>query len=267
MTLSLPLQLIDAFASAPFTGNPAAVVLLPDARPAEWMQQVAMEMNQAETAFLFRQEGGFSLRWFTPNKEVDLCGHATLASAHALWEHHELAPSAPARFHTRSGWLTARRNADNSITIDLPAIQSRVATPPPGLDAALGTTPLEIFRGDFDLMCVLKDAATVRNLRPDLAAIGSWNDCRGLLVTAPGDVAGVDFVSRCFFPAYGVPEDPVTGSAHCALATYWRGVLGRDELTGYQASSRGGMVRCLVVRDRVELTGHAVTTLTGILRA
>jgi PhzF family phenazine biosynthesis protein len=264
--MSLALHLIDAFADGPFTGNPAAVVLLPKAQPVRWMQQVAMEMNQAETAFLLRQEGGFSLRWFTPNKEVDLCGHATLASAHYLWQEGHLEADAAARFHTRSGWLTAQRDPDGWITIDLPAIPSHRTEAPPDLATALGAEPREVLRGDFDLLCVLHDAATVRNLQPDLGAIARW-DVRGVLVTAPGDVDGIDFVSRCFFPAFGVPEDPVTGSAHCALAIHWRDVFGRDDLVGYQASARGGTVRCAVVGDRVGLTGRAVTTLTGVLRA
>jgi PhzF family phenazine biosynthesis protein len=263
--VTLELHLIDAFADGPFTGNPAAVVLLPTPRPEEWMQRVAMEMNQAETAFLLRQEGGFSLRWFTPNSEVDLCGHATLASAHYLWEANHLDRGSIARFHTRSGWLTAARRDDGSITLDFPAIASHAAESPPDMAAALGAEPREVLRGSFDLLCVMNDAATVRALRPDLAAIARW-DTRGVLVTAPGDVPGIDFVSRCFFPALGVPEDPVTGSAHCALAPYWRGILGRDEVVGFQASARGGTVRGTVAGDRVHLTGRAVTTLTGVLR-
>jgi PhzF family phenazine biosynthesis protein len=266
VTGSLRLHLIDAFADAPFTGNPAAVTLLDGPRDDRWMQQVAMEMNQAETAFLLPQEGGFSLRWFTPTSEVDLCGHATLASAHYLWQEGQLEANAAARFHTRSGWLAARRDNDGWITIDLPAIASAPAVAPPGLAAALGTEPHTVLRGNFDLLCVMPDAATVRHLQPDLGAIARW-DTRGVLVTAPGDVDGIDFVSRCFFPALGVPEDPVTGSAHCALATYWRGVLGRNVLVGYQASTRGGTVRCAVQGDRVELTGRAVTTVSGVLRA
>jgi PhzF family phenazine biosynthesis protein len=263
--VTLKLHLIDAFADGPFTGNPAAVTLLDSPRPDAWMQRVAMEMNQAETAFLLRQDDGFSLRWFTPKNEVDLCGHATLASAHYLWEERHIAPDAVARFHTRSGWLSAHRDGDGRIVLDFPAITSRPAPAPVDLDAALGVQPDAVLRGNFDLLCVLHDAATVRRLTPDLAAMARW-DVRGVLVTARGDVAGVDFVSRCFFPALGVPEDPVTGSAHCALAVYWRRVLGRDELVGYQASARGGTIRCAIVGDRVQLTGRAVTTLTGTLR-
>jgi PhzF family phenazine biosynthesis protein len=262
----LEVHLIDAFADGPFTGNPAAVVLLPGARAEEWMQRVAMEMNQSETAFLLRQEGSFSLRWFTPNKEVDLCGHATLASAHYLWEGGHLDANAVARFHTRSGWLTARRAGDGWITLNFPAITSHRTEAPPDLAAVLGAEPQHVRRGDFDLLCVMKDAATVRTLQPNLTAMAHW-EVRGVLVTASGDTDGIDFVSRCFFPAYGVPEDPVTGSAHCTLAMYWRHVLGHDEMVGFQASARSGTVRCAVVGDRVELTGRAVTTLTGELLA
>jgi PhzF family phenazine biosynthesis protein len=264
--MTLPLHLIDAFADGPFTGNPAAVVLLDVERPSDWMQRVAMEMNQAETAFLLRQEGGFSLRWFTPSSEVDLCGHATLASAHYLWQEKHLDTGAVARFHTRSGWLTARRDEHGEITLDFPAIASHPTEPPADLATALGATPRTVLRGNFDLLCAMEDAATVRALRPDLGAVARWNT-RGVIVTAPGDIPGVDFVSRCFFPALGVPEDPVTGSAHCALAIYWRDRLGRDLLVGFQASPRGGTVGCSVVANRVELTGRAVTTLTGVLRA
>lgn len=264
--MSLPLRLIDAFADEPFGGNPAAVVLLDTERTDAWMQHVAAEMNQAETAFLLQRDGGYSLRWFTPNKEVDLCGHATLASAHYLWQDRHLAPDSDARFHTRSGWLIARRDAAGSITLDFPAIAPRDVTPPSDLAAVLGAEPDEVLGGDYDLLCVLPDGGSVRRLAPDLAAVERW-PVRGVIVTAPGDSPGVDFVSRCFFPAFGVPEDQVTGSAHCALAPYWAGRLGRDELTGFQASPRGGTVHCRVIGDRVTLSGRAVTMLEGVLRA
>jgi PhzF family phenazine biosynthesis protein len=264
--MTLPICLIDAFAEAPFTGNPAAVVLLDAPRDDRWMQQVAMEMNQAETAFLLRQDGGFSLRWFTPAAEVDLCGHATLASAHYLWEHEILAKGEAAHFATRSGPLRARRESTGAITIDLPQIRSTPVTPPTDLAAALGATPKAVLGGDFDLLCVLDSAAAVRGLTPDLAAIARW-DVRGVLVTAKGDRAGIDIVSRCFFPKLGVPEDPVTGSAHCALAVYWSDVLERREMVAYQASARGGTLQCKLVADRVELTGRAITVLAGQLRS
>lgn len=260
------LHLIDAFADGPFTGNPAGVTLLEAPRPDAWCQAVAMEMNQAETAFLTRAEDGFGLRWFTPVAEVALCGHATLAAAHFLWETDVLAPTAEARFHTRSGLLTARRDAQGWITLDFPAIASVREEAPRTVAAALGVRPTAVLRGDYDLLCVLEDAATVRALAPDLLAISTW-DVRGVIVTAPGDRAGVDIVSRCFFPALGVPEDPVTGSAHCAIAPYWSGILGRTALVGEQASRRGGQIRCDVAGDRVHLGGKAVTTLRGTLAA
>ena len=259
------LHLIDAFADGPFTGNPAGVTLLEGTPPPDtWCQSVAMELNQAETAFITRQPEGFGLRWFTPMAEVELCGHATLAAAHYLWETGALAPEAPARFHTHSGLLTASRDGDGWITLDFPAIHSVAEDPPPTVAAALGSPVREVLRGAFDLLCLLQDAAAVRSLTPDLGAIAQW-DVRGVIATAPTDRDGVDFVSRCFFPALGVAEDPVTGSAHCALAPYWAQVLGRTVLVGEQASRRGGHVRCEVVGNRVRLAGRAVTTLRGEL--
>jgi PhzF family phenazine biosynthesis protein len=259
------LHLIDAFAEGPFTGNPAGVTLLDGTLPPDaWCQAVAMEMNQAETAFITRHPEGFGLRWFTPVAEVELCGHATLAAAHFLWDTGVLAPDASARFHTHSGVLTASRDAAGWITLDFPAIPSVAEYPPPTVAAALGVPVQAVFRGAFDLMCVLTDAAAVRSLTPDLAAIAHW-DVRGVIVTAPTDRPEVDFVSRCFFPALGVAEDPVTGSAHCALAPHWAAVLGRTLVVGEQASPRGGEVRCEVVGDRVRLAGRAITTLRGAL--
>lgn len=260
------LHLIDAFATGPFTGNPAGIVLLTHPGDERWMQQLAMELNQAETAFIVPRPDGFDLRWFTPVAEVDLCGHATLAAAHCLWDSGALAATSDARFHTRSGLLTARRDVEGWITIDLPAIFSTPVVAPPTLVMALGATPHTVLRGDFDLLCVMDRAEVVRTLTPDLRMLAAL-DARGVLVTATGDEPGIDFVSRCFFPGLGVPEDPVTGSAHCALAPYWQGVLGRVALTGWQASRRGGMVRCVVAGERVQLTGRAVTTLRGTLAA
>ena len=264
--MSTSLHLIDAFADAAFVGNPAAVVLLASDRPDSWMQAVAMEMNQAETAFLRLQSDGFSLRWFTPVAEVDLCGHATLASAHYLWTEGLIAAGEVVRFHTRSGILTAARNDDGWITIDLPALASHEVTPPSDLAPALGIVPHTVVGGPFDLLCVVDDAESVRTLVPDLHAISRW-PVRGVTVTAAGDAPGIDYVSRSFFPALGIPEDPVTGSAHCALAPYWRAMTGRDSLVGHQASRRGGVVRCTVVNDRVLLAGLATTTLTGVLHS
>lgn len=260
-----PLYLVDAFAEAPFTGNPAAVVVLDDAADANWMQSVAMEMHQAETAFVHRRGADWALRWFTPMAEVDLCGHATLATAHVLW-HHSGASADPIAFHTRSGVLTARRGPQDRIELDFPAIASTPIAGPPDLAEALGVSIASVHRGDFDLLCEVRDEAAVRAARPDFRRLAAW-DARGVLVTAPADDDATDFVSRCFFPALGVDEDPVTGSAHCALAPWWSARLGRRALVGRQLSRRGGVVACEVAGDRVRLAGRAVTTVEGRLLA
>ena len=230
------------------------------------MQSVASEMKQSETAFVLPLDDGYSLRWFTPVEEMDLCGHATLASAHFLYKTHRLAVESPARFHTRSGLLTAQRTDDGSIMLDFPGLESTLMVAPAGLIEALGVIPKEVRQSTYDILCVLHDERDVLELAPDLAAIARIR-ARGVIVTATSTSGHHDFVSRCFYPGTGVPEDPVTGSAHCALAVYWRNVLGRSEFTAFQASSRSGMVRCAVVGDRVQLTGRAVTTVKGTLIA
>ena len=252
---------VDAFTDRPFAGNPAAVCLLASARDAEWMQLVAREMNLAETAFLVRRADGFDLRWFTPGVEVDLCGHATLASAHALWESGELAPDAAARFHTRSGVLTAERR-DGLIWLDFPRTPALEAPGPEGLEDALGARARWAGRSPFDWLVELDAELTVRRLDPDLSRLARI-DARGVIVTARAGDGVHDFVSRFFAPAAGIPEDPVTGSAHCALAPFWAERLGRTELVGYQASRRGGTVRTRVTGDRVLLGGSAVTVARG----
>lgn len=264
--MTVPLHLIDAFADGPFTGNPAAVVWLDRPAADRWMQQLAMEMNQAETAFVQPHDGGFGLRWFTPAAEVDLCGHATLATAHFLWDTGRLARDVVARFATRSGMLTARCANDGSITLDFPATRSTDTHAPADLVDALGVTPRIVRQGGLDLLCVVDNVDAVRGVTPDHGRIARW-PVRGVIVTAAAGDARVDFVSRCFFPGVGVPEDPVTGSAHCALAVYWSEVLNRTALTGYQASPRGGIVRCDVHGDRVKLTGRATTIVRGELAA
>ena len=257
------LWIVDAFADAPFSGNPAAVCMLPGHRPDAWHQALAGEMNQAETAFLKRKEGDWGLRWFTPQVEVDLCGHATLASAHFLWESGRLQRTTMARFHTRSGVLTAESDGD-WIVLDFPRTEPAEAPLPDGIAAALGSKPTWTGRTPFDLFVRVSDAATVRTLSPDMAKLASA-DVRGIIVTAEGDGRGADFVSRFFAPRVGVPEDPVTGSAHCALAPYWARELGRTVLTGHQASARGGMVRVETRGDRVQLGGKARTVVRGEL--
>jgi len=228
------------------------------------MQSVAAEMNLAETAFLVRQGDAFELRWFTPAVEVDLCGHATLASAHMLWQDGHLAPDAEARFDTRSGRLTARRAGD-WIEMDFPAEPAHADPPPPGLLDALGVTAAWTGhrpRLGYRLVEVA-DEETVRRTAPDFRALA--RAARGVIVTARASSGEADFVSRFFAPAMGVDEDPVTGSAHCVLAPYWAGQLGKSELTGYQASARGGVVRVRTASDRVMLGGQAVTVMRGEL--
>lgn len=263
--MTIPLFQVDAFTSRPFAGNPAAVCLLPGPRDETWMQQVAREMNLAETAFLYRLSDGFSLRWFTPAVEVDLCGHATLASAQVLWEQKLLEPDEPARFQSRSGLLTARR-AGEWIELDFPAKPAEAAPAPPGLEGCLGVAPRFVGRNAFDYLVEVDTEATVRNLKPDLVQLATL-PVRGVIVTAAAMSGEFDFVSRFFAPAVGVPEDPVTGSAHCCLGPFWRDRLGKDEMVAYQASARGGVVRVRVAGPRVVLRGQAVTVLRGELLA
>lgn len=269
MSAAVPLLQIDAFAAGPFTGNPAAVCLLSAARDAAWMQAVAAEMNLAETAFLVPRatDDGWDLRWFTPTIEVDLCGHATLASAHALWQTGRLADDAVARFHSRSGVLTAARHGD-TIELDFPAEPASEAPAPAGMVEALGLTPLWVGRNRMDVLVQLARESDVRALAPDVAALAHI-PARGIIVTSVASAASgeYDFVSRFFAPAAGVPEDPVTGSAHCCLAPFWAERLGRMEMTGWQASRRGGAVRVRAAGERVKLGGRAVTVLRGELVA
>ena len=257
------LWLIDAFTDAPFAGNPAGVCLLDKERPDEWMQSVAAELKQAETAFLLPGDDGYQLRWFTPTVEVDLCGHATLASAHFLWALKKVKPKSTARFHTRSGLLTATRSGD-WITLDFPSTPAETCEPPPYLLAAFQALGAPVFKSCYDYMIVLDKPALVREPKVDWRLLREI-DTRGVIITAPGDQPGVDFISRFFAPAAGVDEDPVTGSAHCALAPYWAQRLGKTSLMGYQASPRGGTVRVEHVGDRVMLSGQAVTVLKGTI--
>ena len=255
---------VDAFADRVFAGNPAAVCLLGGPAEAGWMQSVASEMNLSETAFLEPRADGYGLRWFTPVAEVGLCGHATLASAHILYETGEAEPTGPVRFDSASGPLTARRE-DGLLVLDFPARPAGPAPAPPGLLAALGVDGAEwTGRAKDDLMVVLAREEEVTGLRPDIVALAGYRT-RGIIVTAPASRPGADFVSRFFAPAVGIAEDPVTGSAHCTLAPYWAQRLGRPGLTGYQASARGGTVRVRVDGDRVLLAGRAVTVFSGEL--
>lgn len=261
--MGLTIWQVDAFTSEPFAGNPAAVCVLPEPRDDAWMQAVAREMNLSETAFLVRQPGGFSLRWFTPAVEVDLCGHATLASAHVLWEEGILRPDEAARFDTRSGLLTAVRRGQ-WIEMDFPANPATPAELPPKLVAALGVTPLFVGRSRFDYLIELGSEQAVRGVAPDMSLLAAVA-ARGVMVTSRASSPPFDFVSRFFAPAVGIPEDPVTGSAHCTLGPFWRDRLGKDEMLAFQASPRGGVVRVRPASNRVALAGQAVTVLRGEL--
>lgn len=266
--MSCPLFLVDAFIATPlkerpFSGNPAGVCILDKEPPVSWMQQVALEMNQAETAFVHKgADGSWNLRWFTPQVEVNLCGHATLAAAHALWQHAG-ETAAILEFHTLSGLLSAKQIGDE-IQLDFPAdFPQSVAVVPPALLQLLGSKPHWFGQGRDDLIAVLDSADAVRNFVPNAEQIASFTS-RGLILTAPGDEgSGLDMVSRFFAPKVGINEDPVTGSAHCLLACYWGNRLDKIHLRAQQASPRGGLLTLDWQDDRVLLSGKACTMLTG----
>jgi predicted PhzF superfamily epimerase YddE/YHI9 len=257
--MGLEIFQVDAFTDKPFAGNPAAVCVLPEAADEVWMQEVANEMNLSETAFLVQQEDGYNLRWFTPAVEVDLCGHATLASAHILWEQGLLPPDAQARFFTRSGLLSAGRKA-SWIELDFPAEPEEQTAIPETLLRALGVDAQYVGKNRFDFLLEFASAETVRKMTPDFTLLSAIS-ARGFIVTSRSDSSEYDFISRFFAPAFGVNEDPVTGSAHCCLGPYWAKKLGKEELTAFQASARGGVVKVRVGDDRVYLGGQAVTVM------
>jgi PhzF family phenazine biosynthesis protein len=264
--VTIPFFHVDAFADRPFAGNPAAVCLLDHPAEPDWMRKAAAELNLSETAFVVPQDGGFGLRWFTPAVEIDLCGHATLASAHVLWECGRLAAGETARFHTRSGWLTATRDGD-WITLDFPALAVVPGPLPDGVVRALGVEPRWTGTCGPRWVVEMADESAVRGLQPDLDHLRTIPG-RSLMVTAPADAGrNYDFVSRYFAPWVGVDEDPVTGSAHCALGPFWGARLGKSLLTAYQASPRGGTLRIGLAADRVRLGGQAVTVVSGELLA
>ncbi len=281
MTVHIPVCQIDAFADEPFTGNPAAVCLL-DRFPADqWLQAFAAEMNLSETAFVVptADANRFHLRWFTPLVEVDLCGHATLAAAHVLYENAHADPGQPIQFESRSGALECSAS-DGLIHLDFPSDPPRLMgefdrgqRAPTGADEsdatvsqsalfALGLQAATCLRAKFDLLVVVPEESQVLELEPDFSALSAL-DVRGVIVSARSGRAGVDFLSRFFAPQCGINEDPVTGSAHCCLAPYWGEILGRAESVGYQASQRGGIVRCRVQENRVHLAGQAITVIEG----
>lgn len=252
---------VDAFTDQPFKGNPAGVCILEEKQTDEWMQNVASEMNLAETAFLFPMDQGYSLRWFTPNSEVDLCGHATLASAHILFEKGYLKKEQEAHFHTKSGLLTAKLN-EGWIQLNFPATPEEETDAPEELKEALDIDPIYTGKSVFDYLVEVDSEETVKNIRPDFTKLLKVR-CRGIIVTAKS--SEYDFVSRFFAPEVGIFEDPVTGSAHCCLGPYWMKKLGKDTFTAYQASERGGILKVHVVGERVLIMGKAITVLEGDL--
>jgi len=260
--MKIPLYQVDAFASEVFEGNPAAVCPLQDWIPDKQMQQIAMENNLSETAFFVEQEDGFRLRWFTPTTEVDLCGHATLASAHVIFNH--LGYSHPEiQFESNSGILKVAKEHDR-LVMDFPSADLQEASTPDILEQAVGHPANEVYK-DTDYLYLLENEQQVRDLEPDIPMLAEAN-ARGIIVTAPSDE--YDFVSRFFAPSAGVDEDPVTGSAHTMLAPYWSDRLDKQQVTGRQVSARGGIVYCSVSDDgnRVNISGHALTFLEGKIK-
>ncbi|MCA9038230.1 MAG: PhzF family phenazine biosynthesis protein [Planctomycetaceae bacterium] len=256
---------VDAFTDHPFGGNSAAVCWLGQEVPDDWMQAVASEMNLSETAFVRRSGDGYGLRWFTPQVEVSLCGHATLATAHALWTAGIHPENAPLQFHTRSGILTCLRS-DVGIEMDFPATPAQQIESPDDLLSALGVSATYVGKTQFDHLIVVEDAEVLRTMSPDFRKLKNI-PTRGVIVTSRSNDPSFDFVSRFFAPAVGIDEDPVTGSAHCCLAPYWAQVLGKTEMMAFQASARGGVVQVRTSGDRVVLGGQAVTIWQGELLA
>ncbi|RIX59412.1 PhzF family phenazine biosynthesis protein [Paenibacillus nanensis] len=270
--MGMELHIVDAFTKEKFAGNPAAVCVVEQGMADERMAAIAAEMNLSETAFLRKMDGGYELRWFTPKAEVDLCGHATLAGAHTLWETERLGDGEDAVFYTRSGVLTVTRRGE-WMDMDFPSEPAEPVTAPKELIEALGLIPRFVGRNRMDFLVEVDSEETVRSLQPDFDLLKRLQ-ARGVIVTSaasrskhaqqdPG--TQYDIVSRAFFPGIGIAEDPVTGSAHCALAPYWGRRLRKEELSGWQASERGGLVRMRLAGERVILSGQAVTVLRGEL--
>jgi PhzF family phenazine biosynthesis protein len=261
--MTIPILHVDAFTDQPFSGNPAAVCLLPGWREDRWHQAVAAEMNLSETAFLVKQPGHFDLRWFTPKVEVDLCGHATLASAHVLWQQGLAKPETEIRFSTRSGILKAALRGQD-IELNFPLKPEEPAPAPPGLLEALAVSAKYIGKNRFDYLVEVESEAVLRSMIPDFKRLATL-PVRGIIVTSRSTDPKFDFVSRFFAPAAGIDEDPVTGSAHCCLGDFWRKRLGKSEFVAYQASARGGVVKGRVTKDRAILAGRAVIVAQGEL--
>lgn len=258
--MPISIYVVDAFTNQVFKGNPAAVCVLSSPKDEVWMQNVAAEMNLSETAFLHPQQDGYSLRWFTPSTEVDLCGHATLASAHILWELGYANSEQPITFYTKSGLLTASKDGE-WIELNFPAEPpGQVAAYPNELMEGLGIQPLFVGRNRFDYLIEIESERVLRELKPNFSLLQQI-DTRGIIVTSKSTTNEFDFISRCFFPAVGVDEDPVTGSAHCCLGPYWENKLDKNEFIAYQASKRGGVLKVKLHNNRVVLSGQAVTVL------
>lgn len=263
MNQALSIFTVDAFSGAPYRGNPAAVCILPEPRPDSWMRDVAREMNLSETAFLRREEEFYRLRWFTPAVEVDLCGHATLAAAHVLWEQGFLKPGDRAVFETASGCLGAEKK-EGWITLDFPSEPAQAVPEPDGLARALGADLKAVGRNRLDVVAEVASASVLRGLKPDLALLSAV-PCRGVIATCADESGKFDYLCRCFAPRAGIPEDPATGSAQCALGLYWGERLGKKEMTVFQASERGGVIRVRPGPERTLISGQAVTVLRGEL--
>jgi predicted PhzF superfamily epimerase YddE/YHI9 len=261
--MTIPILQVDAFTERPFAGNPAAVCLLDKEKDDAWLQSVAAEMNLSETAFLLKVDDSYRLRWFTPKVEVDLCGHATLASAHVLWTEDHVAPDAELRFHSNSGLLNACRDGE-TIELDFPSAPLKEVEPPPGLLESLGVAAEYVGQSQFDYLVEVETEDQLCRISPDFVQL-KLLEIRGVIVTSRSSSPEYDFVSRFFAPAAGIDEDPVTGSAHCCLGPYWQQRLGKDRFVAYQASVRGGTVQVRVAGERTYLGGRAVTVLRGEL--
>jgi PhzF family phenazine biosynthesis protein len=262
----IPTYHVDAFAERPFEGNPAAVCLTDESKPAEWMQAVAAEMNLSATAFVRRVQDGFELRWFTGRSELQLCGHGTLSAAHILWATGNVANGERIRFETKSGMLTCEQSG-GFIELDFPSIPVTPEQSPAGLIDAIGIEPSFSGRTKFDRLLLFDSEDAIRRMKPDFEALATIPDTRGVIVTSLSNNDRFDFVSRFFAPSVGLNEDPVTGSAHCALAPFWSTRVSKSVMTGFQASRRGGTVRVTLKADRVVLGGTAITVMEGNLSA
>lgn len=262
--MRIPLYQVDAFTDEMFKGNPAAVCLLMKPRETSWMQSVAREMNLSETAFVSQRKDGFNLRWFTPQAEVDLCGHATLSAAHVIWEAGVIPAEREIHFHTLSGWLAATMDR-GWIELDFPSARPTVADVPEEYIKALGAEPEFCFRSGDKWLLEFPDESDIYEIKPDFVALRQYSG-RGLIITARSEKPGIDFISRYFAPWIGVDEDPVTGSSHTILGPYWGEKLHKDHMIAFQASERGGVLRIHVSGERTYIAGQAVTVFSGELR-